>query len=275
MRWKQFFTPVKSFTAEEARSFMGERKIERFTLLDVRQPGEYESEHIPGAKLIPLPDLDNRLNEIASDKPTIVYCAIGGRSRVAAQMLAGKGFSEVINLSGGIKAWKGRKAIGEVEQGLALFSGKESPEETLVVAYSLEAGLRELYLEMMQAVKNGKIRELFEKLSVIEAKHQQRVYEAYRTLTGTRMSQDEFTREKVFPAMEGGLTTQEYLTIYQPDMEVMEEVVSLAMAIEAQALDLYQRAAERAENDDGKKVLIQIAEEERTHLELLGRLFEP
>ena len=89
------------------------------------------------------------------------------------------------------------------------------------------------------------------------------------------MNQDEFTREKVFPAMEGGLTTREYLTIYQPDMEVMEEVVSLAMAIEAQALDLYRRAAERAENDDGKKVLIRIAEEECTHLELLGRLFEP
>jgi rubrerythrin len=47
------------------------------------------------------------------------------------------------------------------------------------------------------------------------------------------------------------------------------------MAIEALALDLHQRAAERAENDDSKKVLIQIAEEERTHLELLGRLFEP
>ena len=275
MRWKQFFTPVKSFTAEEARSFMGEKKIERFTLLDVRQPREYEAEHIPGAKLIPLPELDKRINEIEPDRPTIVYCAIGGRSRVAAQMLAGKGFSEVINLTGGIKAWNGRKAIGEVEQGLALFSGKESPEDILVAAYSLESGLRELYLEMRQAVKSEKIRGLFEKLSVIEAKHQQRVYETYRTLTGTRMNQDEFTREKVFPAMEGGLTTQEYLAIYQPDMEVEEEVISFAMAIEAQALDLYQRVAERAENDDSKKVLIQIAEEERTHLELLGRLFEP
>lgn len=274
MRWKQFFTPVKSMTAEEARSFMGVRRIEHFTLLDVRQPDEYKSEHIPGAKLIPLPELDRRLNEISADKPTIVYCAIGGRSRVAAQILAGKGFSEVINLTGGIKAWNGRKAIGEVDQGLALFSGKESLEETLVVAYSLEAGLQEFYLEMMQSVKDAKARELFNKLSDIERKHQQRVYEAYRGLTGTRMNQDEFAREKVFPAMEGGLTTQEYMAIYQPNMEVATEVISLAMVIEAQALDLYQRAAERAENDDGKTALIQIAEEERTHLALLGKLFE-
>jgi rubrerythrin len=189
-------------------------------------------------------------------------------------MLAGKGFSNVINLTGGIKAWNGRKAIGDLEQGMSLFSGKESPEETLVVAYSLEAGLRECYLEMMQTVKNEKVRALFEKLSAIEAKHQQRVYEAYRAMTGTRMDEEEFAREKVFPAMEGGLTTKEYLTIYQPDLEMPVEVISFAMAIEAQALDLYQRAAERAELEESKKALMQIAEEERTHLELLGGLME-
>jgi sulfur-carrier protein adenylyltransferase/sulfurtransferase len=44
------------------------------------------------------------LGEIDAQKPTLVYFAIGGRSRVAAQMLAGKGFQEVYNLSGGIKA---------------------------------------------------------------------------------------------------------------------------------------------------------------------------
>jgi rhodanese-related sulfurtransferase len=73
MRWKQFFTPAKSLTAEAAKAFMKEKDIERFTLLDVRQPGEYESEHLPGAKLIPLPELDKRLNELDPNKPTIVY----------------------------------------------------------------------------------------------------------------------------------------------------------------------------------------------------------
>jgi rubrerythrin len=73
--------------------------------------------------------------------------------------------------------------------------------------------------------------------------------------------------------MEGGLTTQDYLGLYQPDLEVPEEVVSLAMAIEAQALDLYQRAADRAGTAENKNVLMQIANEERAHLEQLGSLF--
>ncbi len=73
MRWKQFFTPVKSVNADRAREFMETRSSEELTTLDVRQPTEYEAGHIPGAKLIPLPDLTNRLNEIDHDKPVMVY----------------------------------------------------------------------------------------------------------------------------------------------------------------------------------------------------------
>jgi rhodanese-related sulfurtransferase len=43
------------------------------TILDVRQPNEYETGHIPGAKLIPLPDLGSRLSEIDPQKPTLIY----------------------------------------------------------------------------------------------------------------------------------------------------------------------------------------------------------
>ena len=73
MRWKQFFTPVKSINTDQAREFMETRSSEELTTLDVRQPTEYEAGHIPGAKLIPLPDLTNRLNEIDHDKPVMVY----------------------------------------------------------------------------------------------------------------------------------------------------------------------------------------------------------
>ena len=42
-------------------------------LLDVRQPKEYEQHHLPGAKLIPLPELENALTRIDPEKPTVVY----------------------------------------------------------------------------------------------------------------------------------------------------------------------------------------------------------
>ena len=73
MRWKQFVTPVKSMSPEEARAYMDEHEEGSYTLLDVRQPAEYETERIPGAKLIPLPELADRLGEIDPEKPVITY----------------------------------------------------------------------------------------------------------------------------------------------------------------------------------------------------------
>ena len=76
--------------------------------------------------------------------------------------------------------------------------------------------------------------------------HQDRIFDEYVKIAGTSVSRDEFAGTVVAPAMEGGLTTEEYLKLYQTDLDVPEEVISLAMAIESQALDLYQRAADRA-----------------------------
>ena len=73
MRWKQFLIPVKSMDTEEGKTYLKEHREGTFTLLDVRQPGEYEKTRIPGAVLIPLPELTNRLGELDSKKPTIVY----------------------------------------------------------------------------------------------------------------------------------------------------------------------------------------------------------
>ena len=189
-------------------------------------------------------------------------------------MLAGKGFTDVINMSGGIKAWNSNTAIGSEDLGLHLFTGQETPRETLIVAYSLEEGLREFYVSMIPEVKNNDAKQLFEKLSTIEIKHQDRIFAEYCKITGAEVKRDEFEKDVVVPAMEGGLTTEEYLKLYKPDLEVVEEVISLAMAIEAQALDLYQRASEKAASEQSKDALMQIANEERAHLEQLGKLFE-
>lgn len=274
MRWKQFLTPVKSVDADQARKYMKNRDSGELTILDVRQPNEYESGHISGAKLIPLPDLTERLHEIDPNKPTVVYCAIGGRSRIAAQMLAGNGFEDVYNLSGGFKTWKGEAAVGKEELGLELFTGDESPEKTLVVAYSLEAGLGDFYSSMIPKVKNKDAQNIFQKLSEIEVKHQDRIFNEYIRLSGKPVSRETFEKNTVQTAVEGGLTTEEYTDLFQPDWESLADIIGLAMSIEAQALDLYLRAADRSPNPESRKVLSRIGDEERAHLKQLGKLME-
>ncbi len=274
MKWKQFFTPVKSVTAEEARRIISETPLTDITILDVRQPKEYEAEHIPGATLIPVSDLENRFNEINPEKQTLVYCASGGRSRVATQILIDKKFKDVLNLTGGIKAWNGEKAVLGEEKGLELFTGKESLEETLVTAYGLELGLEEFYISMIKTAENQSVKELFTKLSRIEVKHRSRIFEEYLRLTDKSVSQEEFLSAVYSGASEGGVSTEEYINLYCPDLSSPTNVIDTAISIEAQALDLYYRASKHVEQPESKKFLLQMADEERTHLKQLGILME-
>lgn len=274
MKWKQFFTPVKSFDAEQAKPVITDSPPEELTLLDVRQPAEYESGHIPGAKLIPLPDLMDRFDEIDPAKKTIVYCAVGGRSRVAAQMIMGKGFKNVINLSGGFKAWNGEKAFFDEEKGLEMFSGDESMEKTLSVAYAMEEGLREFYLAWEERVTGDRAKAMFRKLAKIEVKHKDRIFKLYLEMTGKDVTREAFESYTVANVVEGGLTSEEYVKFFKNIPETANEVIDMAMTIEAQALDLYLRAAERTDAETAKKALLQIAEEEKSHLRELGKLID-
>lgn len=60
-------------TAEQVGTFLEEHDPGQYNLVDVRQPGEYEEEHIPGAKLIPIGELEDRLGELDPGKPTVAY----------------------------------------------------------------------------------------------------------------------------------------------------------------------------------------------------------
>ena len=73
MRWKDLFSPIMHMDAKQVESYIESKPEGTYTLLDVRQPGEYEKAHIPGSKLIPLPQLLNRLSELDPEKPVIVY----------------------------------------------------------------------------------------------------------------------------------------------------------------------------------------------------------
>jgi len=73
MRWKQFFTPVESIDSAKAKDMMASTDTGDMLILDVRQPSEYNSGHIPGATLIPLPQLTDRLDELDREQPLMVY----------------------------------------------------------------------------------------------------------------------------------------------------------------------------------------------------------
>jgi len=78
---------------------------DKFQLIDVREPHEYQIAKIPGSKLIPLGELPKRLSEIDPGVEIVAQCKMGGRSAKACDILRANGFKNVRNLVGGITAW--------------------------------------------------------------------------------------------------------------------------------------------------------------------------
>lgn len=88
------------------------RRKESFLVLDVRELDEWVYGHIPQAKHIPLMELPERMNELDRKQEIVVVCHSGGRSYQACQYLAHHGYN-VINMLGGMSAWRGDIEAGE------------------------------------------------------------------------------------------------------------------------------------------------------------------
>lgn len=83
---------------------LAERLESGAVLIDVRQPDEYQEFRVPGARLIPLDELPDRLDEVPTDQTVYAICRSGGRSSKAVEFLNANGF-DAINVAGGSQGW--------------------------------------------------------------------------------------------------------------------------------------------------------------------------
>ncbi len=199
---------------------------------------------------------------------------MGGRSRAAAQFLAGQGFEEVYNLKGGIAAWQGLKAFGPAEMGMIPLKGNETPQEVIVLAFGMEQGLADFYARVLGMTQDSAVQKIIGKLVQIEEKHKDKLFALYQALEPTTQERTLFEERIVSGVMEGGFTGEEFLEKNKPLLDTVENLLSLAMMLEAQALDLYTRYAQKVEDARSRSVLDDIAEEEKGHLATLGALVE-
>ncbi len=96
---------MQNITAPELSAWLADAsKISPF-LLDVREPGEHQICHIPGVTLMPMQTVPMRLQELDPAAVIVCICHHGGRSMQVAHFLEQNGFSQVVNLTGGVHAW--------------------------------------------------------------------------------------------------------------------------------------------------------------------------
>ena len=178
------------------------------------------------------------------------------------------------NLKGGIADWRGHAAAGPSEMGMILLQGNETPREVICLAYGLEEGLRKFYSMSIKLAIDPEIVGLLTKLAEIEVKHKQRLFDLYLTIDPTALDGEAFENKITSELAEGGFDPNKLLEQSMPAFKTAAGIFDFAMMLEAQAMDLYMRYAEKSENPEVKKILFNMAHEEKAHLKSLGDLLD-
>lgn len=96
---------MRQLSPTELKTWLDDATRDRPLLLDVREGWEYERCHLEGATLLPMSAIQTRLGELDPSREMVVICHHGVRSFHVARFLEANGFSNVINLTGGVDAW--------------------------------------------------------------------------------------------------------------------------------------------------------------------------
>jgi len=94
--------PFSRLNVQEAKEMLDKGDVD---LIDVREPHEYTSGHLPGARLIPLATLPGHAGELDDGKPILFVCGVGQRSALAAEYAAAAGKTNLYNIDGGTEGW--------------------------------------------------------------------------------------------------------------------------------------------------------------------------
>lgn len=265
MKWTSIFTQAEEIAVAEAKQLIQNSPQNTLQLLDVRQPKEYQEQHIPGAQLIPIRDLKERINELSPDLPTVVYCRSGVRSKAGCQILKENNFTQVQNLTGGILQWNGITAFGGENFGLDFFV-QHSYASSYELAYHLEKGLQQFYNILAAKTNSGEIQDLLIQMARMEDGHMASLMNRAKN-AGVKI-ETELPPPKV---LEGGLSFEILQSTFGDNLSSKESVIQLAMMFEAQAWDLYSRLSRKSTTQEDRDFYRTMAEEEQKHLDKLSR----
>jgi rhodanese-related sulfurtransferase/rubrerythrin len=261
----------KNISSEKLRGYIEQHEEKDYLLVDVRQPAEYAQSHIPGAKLVPLMNLESALPDLPSEQDIIFYCRSGNRSQAAAVMAAGSGISlqQIYNLSGGIMAWDGKTLLDFPR--IQMFTDSERPADMLLKSMDLEKGALRFYQYVLQTFADQPFVKTIAPLVQAEEAHARRIYRFWRSTAENPPAFDELFANLKGNILEGGENLHDAIS----RVETIEEYVclnllELALEIEFNAYDLYRTMANLSKDDDAKNAFLSIAQIEKDHMQLLA-----
>jgi len=265
----------ETMTAEEFDDYVKKHKEKDYLLIDVRQESEYELGHIPGARLMPLAEVETRLFSLPAEQDLIFYCQNGGRSQWAASLAGASEVCQknVYHLMGGLLVRNDKILPGYPK--IQIFDRAREPEHLLTVAMDLEKGAWRFYQYAKEKVIEDPVHQVFEQISIAEKGHAKLIYHFFQKFNFNPPPFDTLYDSLKGEVLEDGQSfTEACQNLEKVAANSCSEIIDLALAIEYAAFDLYRVMAEQSEHSDARETFLAIAQAEKGHMRALARSIE-
>ncbi|UCD82633.1 MAG: sulfurtransferase [Desulfobacterales bacterium] len=262
----------KNLTSEEFDEYLKHHRENDYLVIDVRQESEYELGHIPGAKLIPLVEVETRLFSLPADRDLIFYCQNGGRSQWAASLAGESEVSQktVFNLMGGLLNWQGPILTGYPK--VQIFDKDQDLEHLLTTAMNLEKGAWRFYRFASDKYNDDPIGRTFEQISIAEKGHATLIYRFWQKFKTSPPPFDQLYHRLAGDILEGGQSFEEACKVLEATVNrSCAAMIDLALVIEYTAFDLYRTMAERTADSEARETFLTVAQAEKAHMRALAR----
>ncbi len=264
---------IINIAPEVLKSYMLERREHDYMVIDVRQEQEYKNGHIPGAGLIPLDSLENRVGELPVDREVFFYCRSGVRSRAASiiALQSSKPLKKIYNVSGGFLAWEGH-VLKDVPK-IALFDQKASQKELMYQAMDMEKAAQRFYEYMLERHADKSYAESVEQLAKAEIVHAEMIYQYWKNDdTGSFDMLYESLKGEI---LEGGELLSDTIAILDAGgSHSCIALLEMALSIEIHAYDLYRTMADKGTDHKIKEAFLSIAQMEKQHIQTVAGMIK-
>ena len=258
---------IINISASEFKDFLARHKEQEYVIVDVRQPEEYHENHIPGARLIPLPILHDHFKELPNDCDVVFYCRTGNRSTVAGIFWAESEYPRraIYNLTGGITAWTG-KILTSVPR-LDIFAKSTQFADLLFQAMELEKGAENFYRHLQKQHSAQPWVNVFNTLAVAETGHAKVIFKYWREVVPTNQTFDDLYAGLQGNILESGESLQSMLDrVANMQGDLCLNLMDVALNVEYAAYDLHRSIADRSDDADTRDAFLSIAQAEKNHM---------
>ncbi len=263
-----------NLTVDEFHRYQDEHHEDKYVLVDVRFPEEYEDEHIPGSRLIPLSELIQRITELPADCDIIFYCNSGRRSRAAALFATSVPFfqNKVYHVTGGILTYFGRTLPDY--PALAVLDLDTPMENLLYSAMNLERGTALFYNAVLDRTGPTPFRATMEELARAEESHARLLYNFWKKDQAAPPPFAEVYAALPGDIVEGGKGLEEQLDRLDGLQEsTPQTLLDMILDLEYAAYDLYRAVAEKVRGSAMEEPFLSLAQAEKHHIRLVAETF--